>query len=52
MQDKTALSITAIMAIVILDAIALMNGIDGILLTAAIAVIAGISGYELKSVRG
>jgi len=52
MQDKTAISCTAIMGIVILDVVALLNGIDGTLLLACAAGIAGIAGYELKTVRG
>ena len=52
MNDKTALSIASILGIVILDAVALCNGIDGVVLTSCIAAIAGIAGYQFKSVRG
>ena len=52
MQDKTALSIAAIMGIVILDSVALCMGIDGTLLIACIGAIAGIGGYRFKAVRG
>ena len=52
MEDKTAISLAAIMAIVILDAVALCMGIDGTLLLACVGGIAGIAGYELKSLRG
>ena len=41
----------AIMGIVILEAIALMNGIDGQILSLVIATIAGIAGYTLRRVR-
>lgn len=38
----------AIAGIVVLEAIAIYQGINGILLTGVIAVIAGISGYEIR----
>jgi len=49
MEDKTALSIVAIICILILDVTALCNGIDGTLLLACVAAIAGLAGYKLKS---
>lgn len=52
MEDATILSCVAIMAIVVLDAIALGMGIDGQLLILCCAAIAGLAGYELKAVRG
>ncbi|UYL65064.1 MAG: hypothetical protein QIT46_gp12 [Methanophagales virus PBV305] len=41
----------AITGLVILEAIALMNGIDGTLLSVVIAVIAGLAGYTVRKVR-
>lgn len=41
----------AIAGIVILDAIALWNGIDGVLLLTSLAAIAGIGGYELGGLQ-
>jgi len=38
----------AILCITALEIIALCNGIDGILLSGSIAVIAGLGGYEIK----
>ena len=40
-------AITAIAGIVILMIIALMNGINGVLLSGAIAVIAGLGGFKV-----
>ena len=41
----------AIAGIVILEAIALMKGIDGQVLSLEIATIAGIAGYTLRKIR-
>jgi hypothetical protein len=40
---------TAIIGIVILDSIALLNGIDGVLLMTALAAIAGLAGWTIPS---
>lgn len=50
-EDKTLLSMTTIIGIVILDSVAIMNGIDGIVLTTSIAAIAGVGGYMFNSLR-
>lgn len=49
MQDKTQVIITAIIAILILEAIALAKGIDGVLLASAFTIIGGLAGYKVKS---
>jgi len=41
----------AIIGIVILESIALLNGIDGTMLMTAIATIAGLGGYALKETQ-
>ena len=41
----------AIAGIVVLEAIALLQGIDGTLLSMVIATIAGIAGYTLKKIK-
>ena len=41
----------SILGIVLLEVVALMQGINGILLTTVIAVIAGIAGYEFRIYR-
>jgi len=41
----------SIAGIIILEAIALLQGINGVLLTTVIAVIAGLAGYEFKVYR-
>ena len=42
-------TICAIIGIIILEAIALIQGIDGAILSIAIAAIAGLGGFQLKS---
>ena len=42
--------IVAITGIVVLDSIALMNGINGTLFTLAMISIAGLAGYEIQDV--
>ena len=41
----------AIIGIVILESIALLNGIDGAMLMTAMATIAGLGGYALKETQ-
>jgi len=48
MKDGTIKCLAAIFAIVVLESIALCNGIDGVLLGTVIAVLAGLGGYSLK----
>ena len=43
-------AMVAITGIVVLDSIALMNGINGTLFTLAMVTISGIAGYEIKDV--
>lgn len=43
--------IGAILAIMVLDIIALCNGINGVAFTSSCALIAGIAGYKIKSVK-
>jgi len=45
--DSYCVSIAAIAGIVILDGIALMNGIDGIAMSASIAAVAAIAGFKI-----
>lgn len=51
MKNKINWKVTcsAILGIVILDGIALIMGHDGLLLTGAIAIIAGLAGYKIKN---
>jgi hypothetical protein len=51
MNDKTVLSIVAIMSLTILEACALMQGINGSLFTLVIFGVGGIAGYEFKAMR-
>ncbi len=41
--------IAAIISLTILDVVALMNGIDGILMTTVMAIIAGLAGWTIPS---
>lgn len=43
--------IAAIAAIVILETIALLKGIDGVLLSGGLVVIAGLGGWEAKNIK-
>lgn len=47
-RDKLTLTIVAILAIVFLEAIALIVGINGAAFGIAIAIIAGLAGYKIK----
>lgn len=49
--DSKIITICGIASVTILEIVALCNGIDGALLTTAIAVIAGMAGYEIKNMR-
>lgn len=51
MNDKTVLAITALLCITVLEIWAIYNGLDGTLLAGVVAVLAGIAGYKVKSVR-
>lgn len=44
-------AITAIIAIVLLEGWAIYNGINGALLSIAVAAIAGLGGYAIKSTK-
>ena len=45
-QDKTIITVSGILGIVILEGFAFMNGINGIMLTATISSLATIIGYS------
>lgn len=47
MTDKTLITIIAIICIAVLEAIALLMGIDGQLFATVISVIAGLGGYTI-----
>lgn len=49
MKDETAISITAIGALTILECVALYLKIDGAILSLVVAAIAGIAGYKIKA---
>ena len=50
MNDNTIITVAAIFVIGCLEMVALINGINGLILTAVIAVIAGLGGYEVNAV--
>lgn len=49
-KRPVAVTITAIVAITVLEAIALFKGIDGTLMATVVAAIAGLGGYTLGQV--
>ena len=51
MKEQTILSLFGIGAIVILEAIALLKGVNGAMLMTSLALIGGIAGYEIKSLQ-
>lgn len=51
MEDATIIKLVAILAIAILEAAALMMGLDGAYFGPVIAVIGGIAGYELRGLN-
>ncbi len=51
MGEKDIKGIAAIGGIVILESIALMNGIDGTILTMVVATLAGLGGYFVRGIR-
>ena len=51
MEDKTILSMFAIGGIVLLDAVAIASGMNGILFATSLSAIAGIAGYEIKAIK-
>jgi hypothetical protein len=52
MEDSTIKALAGMACITILEGIALASGINGVLLASAVAVLAGIAGYEIKARRG
>jgi len=47
MKDKTLITITAIISIVILEIVAMIKGIDGQIFATVISVLAGLGGYTV-----
>lgn len=47
MNDETILKVSAIFGIVLIESVALFLGVNGVLLSVAVAGIAGIAGYEI-----
>jgi len=51
MQDETLKTLFAIAGIVALEIAALMSGIDGVALSACIALLAGLGGYNIAKAK-
>jgi xanthine/uracil permease len=49
MRDETIVKITAIISLTVICTVAVINGIDSMLIATVSAIIGGIAGYELKS---
>lgn len=51
MDDKTKITIIAVIAVFILCGIAMLKGIDGAIYMTSLALIGGLAGYELKNIK-
>lgn len=51
MEDSTVIKLVAIVAITVLEAAALLAGLDGAYFGPAVAIIGGIAGYELRGLN-
>ena len=51
-SDNTVIKVTAIGSIAFLEALALLKGIDGVILSMVIAIISGLAGYSIKGLIG
>lgn len=51
MKQAGIITLTAIVAIVALEMVALCKGINGVLLGGAITIIAGLGGYQVHNLR-
>jgi len=49
MEDKSIMTIVAMILIAILEVCAMLKGVDGYLFGVVIAVISGLAGYKIKS---
>ena len=52
MNDRTILAVCAIGTIGVIESVALSCGINGIILTLAVAAVAGLGGYEIQNLGG
>ncbi|RLE08945.1 hypothetical protein DRZ78_00015 [Candidatus Aerophobetes bacterium] len=48
---KTMQAMVAIIALTILESIALLKGLDGVLFSFVVAVISGLGGYNIKKIK-
>lgn len=51
MNEKTLISVVAISAIVVLESVALLCGVNGALFMGSLALVGGIAGYEIKDIK-
>ena len=49
MEDKNKIVVIAVFSLVLLEVLAILKHIDGIILSLVIAAIAGLAGYEMKN---
>jgi len=52
MEDKTLLSLGAMLCLTVIEALALWMGYNGTILALVLAAIAGLAGYQIKAIRG
>lgn len=48
MKDGTRVECLAILALMVMEVVAMLKGIDGVMFSLVVASIAGIAGYELR----
>jgi hypothetical protein len=48
MRDETIVKVTAIVALTVICAVAVLRGIDSVLIGTVSAIIGGIAGYEIR----
>ena len=51
MKEETLISMVGIFAVVVLESVALLCGVDGALFMSSLALVGGIAGYEIKNVK-
>jgi len=50
-KDQTLIIVVAIISILIMECIALLKGIDGALLMTSLAIVGGLAGYEVRTIK-
>lgn len=51
MQREPKVIITAVICIAVIEVVAVLKGVDGVLLAGALTIIGGLAGYGLKAAK-